>query len=439
MPNTTNKEWIDNNNLKIDDLITQASELPDYQDIEPIYGVKQLIENKINIQYDTSYKSIEYMGNYIGVLYSYNTRNQNYTIYKVNDNNTLTQLYRVNATDSYFYTYLIDYDSDYVYFYQDNRFSSTSTLPIYRVPVSGGSASLYWNISVSSGAQSSFGVIKKGQIVWNDYVYNVNCTNKTINKTNTNITNPYSFVSFSYSSCVLLNYNMVYNFNSSGVGTKLTRIDTGVSRSSNINNVNAVLYDNMKIVIANNLYYLNEDLTTGELIKENVISGYTANMMLTYIYETYYLSLKDGKIYFFNVDTNMFELYKTVTKLSKTNCPLRARAYTDGAYYYLIAPELSSKVIGYNCYGEKLYLPAYSFGNSSNLLTGNVLYNKFGTIISGTMPNNGALNYTPTTSQQTIPAGYTSGGTIGAVSMTEQEIQEAEDIISDLFGEGENE
>ena len=37
MPNITNKEWIDNNNLKIDDLITQASELPDYQDIEPIY------------------------------------------------------------------------------------------------------------------------------------------------------------------------------------------------------------------------------------------------------------------------------------------------------------------------------------------------------------------------------------------------------------------
>lgn len=32
------------------------------------------------------------------------------------------------------------------------------------------------------------------------------------------------------------------------------------------------------------------------------------------------------------------------------------------------------------------------------------------------MANNGALNYTPTTSQQSIPAGYTSGGTISAVT-----------------------
>lgn len=31
---------------------------------------------------------------------------------------------------------------------------------------------------------------------------------------------------------------------------------------------------------------------------------------------------------------------------------------------------------------------------------------------SGTMPNNGAINITPSTSQQTIPAGYTSGGTV---------------------------
>ena len=36
--------------------------------------------------------------------------------------------------------------------------------------------------------------------------------------------------------------------------------------------------------------------------------------------------------------------------------------------------------------------------------------------ITGTMPNNGALSYTPSTSSQTIPAGYTSGGSVGAVT-----------------------
>lgn len=36
--------------------------------------------------------------------------------------------------------------------------------------------------------------------------------------------------------------------------------------------------------------------------------------------------------------------------------------------------------------------------------------------VTGTMANNGALSYTPSTSEQTIPAGYTSGGTIAAVT-----------------------
>ena len=35
-----------------------------------------------------------------------------------------------------------------------------------------------------------------------------------------------------------------------------------------------------------------------------------------------------------------------------------------------------------------------------------------GNTVSGTMPNNGELNYTPSSSNQTIPAGYTSGGTV---------------------------
>ena len=39
-------------------------------------------------------------------------------------------------------------------------------------------------------------------------------------------------------------------------------------------------------------------------------------------------------------------------------------------------------------------------------------------IETGSMPNNGELNYTPTSNAQTIPAGYTSGGTISAMDIT---------------------
>lgn len=51
----------------------------------------------------------------------------------------------------------------------------------------------------------------------------------------------------------------------------------------------------------------------------------------------------------------------------------------------------------------------------SNLLTGKVAYSNEGKIL-GTMPNNGFLYYTPSTSSQSLPLGYISGGTIRAVT-----------------------
>ena len=53
--------------------------------------------------------------------------------------------------------------------------------------------------------------------------------------------------------------------------------------------------------------------------------------------------------------------------------------------------------------------------NSSDLLENKIAYGTNGKII-GTMANNGALSYTPSTQSQSIPAGYTSGGTISAVT-----------------------
>lgn len=54
--------------------------------------------------------------------------------------------------------------------------------------------------------------------------------------------------------------------------------------------------------------------------------------------------------------------------------------------------------------------------DAQDVLNGKTAYSN-GKII-GTMPNNGELNYTPSTSVQSIPAGYTSGGTISAIDNT---------------------
>ena len=52
---------------------------------------------------------------------------------------------------------------------------------------------------------------------------------------------------------------------------------------------------------------------------------------------------------------------------------------------------------------------------ADDILSTKTAYAK-GEKLTGSMANNGALNYTPSTSSQTIPAGYTSGGTVAAVT-----------------------
>ena len=69
--------------------------------------------------------------------------------------------------------------------------------------------------------------------------------------------------------------------------------------------------------------------------------------------------------------------------------------------------------------------------NTNNILSGTTAVTSTG-LVTGTMANNGTLNYIPTTSQQTIPAGYTSGGTISAVDNTIDANIIAENIKKDV-------
>ena len=54
------------------------------------------------------------------------------------------------------------------------------------------------------------------------------------------------------------------------------------------------------------------------------------------------------------------------------------------------------------------------------------------------MPNNGELNYTSSTEAQTIPAGYTSGGTIAAYPVTEEEYDTCLELTNQILGNGGN-
>ena len=71
---------------------------------------------------------------------------------------------------------------------------------------------------------------------------------------------------------------------------------------------------------------------------------------------------------------------------------------------------------------------------SENILQDKTAYNISGKVV-GTMPDNGELNYEVSTSEQTIPEGYTSGGTIAASPLTDSEYNECLETTQQILGQ----
>ena len=85
---------------------------------------------------------------------------------------------------------------------------------------------------------------------------------------------------------------------------------------------------------------------------------------------------------------------------------------------------------------SKLFKTDDAVTEASDVLKGKRYYNQNGLQI-GTMPNNGALTYTPSEQEQVIPAGYTSGGTVKAIdysnTLTPAEYTTALDTANEIL------
>ena len=230
------------------------------------------------------------------------------------------------------------------------------------------------------------------------------------------------------------------------------------------NEIYASPYDNVSNNISN-VYILN----TGEII------GLGPNLSA---YEDL-STLPSVQMYKLNLDTSTYTLYQTINvsqttyKRDKTYyfyyypfipdtfCLYGYNDLTNELNYCLIFPNNDGtyKLIpsNINVNMDKSYLVSSKYilaptqltlAASNELLFGKIAYGKNGVVtgtlepgldtsdatatandiiapktayvnggkITGTMPNNGTLNYTPNTIQQTIPAGYTSGGTVAGDS-----------------------
>ena len=214
-----------------------------------------------------------------------------------------------------------------------------------------------------------------------------------------------------------------------------------------------IFVGNNHIIIKDDLYALNNDTNTVTLIKEgltgllNDSNGESAERN-TY---GYYKGVYNNGLLAISNDTSNVTLFALTNIITGdiTNLQLftvvtgkgvKVYKTTNGVGLVLGANSgqdciLETDIVTYtqaNIYGSKLYNPYDADITSGDIFSDKIAYGKDGKLI-GTMPNNGELNYEVSTSEQVIPEGYTSGGTIAASPQSQNDYKDCLSLTNNIL------
>ncbi len=183
--------------------------------------------------------------------------------------------------------------------------------------------------------------------------------------------------------------------------------DTYNITSKKQNNVDGVSFYGDKIFIEGNIYALNLDLSVGDLIKENAYQVNSSTEVYFYWINEKYV-IYDSVLYYWDDTNNTFTEYIPMEYATLTG--YNVSNYIDITQYTFTNSE---EIIGVNINGRDFYFSQGQIdGTSDEVLFGKTVYTSGADVILGAMPNNGALEITPSAENQTIPEGYTSGGKV---------------------------
>ena len=420
----SNKEIIQGNNLKLQDCVDLANNLPDAQNIEPIYGTVSYTYSDI---IDFTPSNIQPVGRFV---YGIN----NYQIYAYYDGKLIGSINRGSTATSN-YNIVLKVTDDYIIIAYTTENSADSRN--------------YISFKITKTEISEI-----GSITMPSYHAYSNCISfdNTIfmgssdglicrYDESTNTLKSYSEVGFTVHGSTLT----ICYANKRGSGNTLAKYvydpesDEYTVTTKAIQNIMGVNYYENKVFQNGNIYELNADLSIGKLLKENAYSFSAGNYgpYIVCLNDKYYFNTNDDKLYSFDEDTNTFTEEPTLADTTvlvsdhSKNIYFRYSNQTKRFIYF----NFGETIIGYNYNGVYIPIQQGLVFNSKYILAGETFYDNSLNPIVGTMSNNGELTYTPSTEEQTIPEGYTSGGTIAPAPLTDTEYNECLTLSQQILGE----
>ena len=242
-----------------------------------------------------------------------------------------------------------------------------------------------------------------------------------------------------------------HNYSSNGSGMsrtdviKLVTSDTNTdivsaTRLNGIKDNNASVFNSdLSICVHNNTLY-NISVENNSVVYDEGVSISPTGMILVIINNDLY-TVQDNKLYVYSISSTGITL-KTQFNLNANYNWLRVRwnpndymGFFSGVYMDFTNLGNTEVLTSMFAKGVTLYNPYDANAESNDVLQDKTAYNISGKIV-GTMPNNGELNYEVSTSEQIIPEGYTTGGTIEAARQTNEDYDGCLEITNYILAGG---
>lgn len=416
MSTGTNKERLEQNNIKLEEIKGKIDKLPEYQDIEPVYAVTDFCTVKLNHPiYGETMSTADYFVYETWVLARFNAQSMaENSIFRIVNGEaefvadvTFTDMSSITRVFSF--GCIFKFENNKLYIFKQIGETTSSTRLFYSFDITTKELSklnltcswLYrpmWcyngNILSTSDSQQ---LVLYDPINGNEQRY---YPAKNSNNYNSIPSNQYANVLNMYLRIVKSGNTAYFSL----YGKDVTDIYTYNGTPCFITNDNVICLSTKS---GYRCYNLNANHTLGTEVNLDCSALSGTNFLV--LNDKYILSSDNGKLYEYT--STGFLLVQT---FPSSNTYYRFGTINANGYLYIF--NRGTKIVGY------IYDDAYInnkipfIASSSNVLQGVNLINQDYTLLTGTMPNNGELNYTPSTEEQTIPAGYTSGGTVAGDS-----------------------